>query len=30
MCARIIYNLVHWCDFCEKLDRVSFVPMSSL
>jgi len=24
-CAFIIYNLVHCCDCCEKLDGVSFV-----
>ena len=26
----IIYNLVHCCDSCEKLDGVSFVPVPSL
>jgi len=25
MCVFIIYNLVHGCDSCEKLDGVSFV-----
>jgi len=26
----IMHNLVHCCDCCEKLDGVSFVPVSSL
>jgi len=26
----IVYNLVHCGDSCEKLDGVSFVPVSSL
>jgi len=26
----LIYNLVYCCDFCEKLDEISFVPVSLL
>jgi len=26
----VFYNLMHCCDSCEKLDGVSFVPVSSL
>jgi len=25
-----VYNIVHFCDSFEELDRVSFVPVSSL
>jgi len=30
MCVFIMYNLVHCCDSCKKLDVVSLLPVSSL
>jgi len=30
MCVFIMYNLVHCCDSCKKLDGVSLLPVSSV